>query len=108
MSEAVCAKSSAMSDLDTNTGRTSPSSPATTSSTPDFAVATQPSYTRTLFIGPDGLRPGWGFTFYVAMFYPLQKLTVRLAWSRNLGSSGLWSVMLEELGDFLAAVIPAL
>jgi len=107
MAEAVCAKSSAMSNLDTNTGKGSSPSPAPTPAAPDFSVATQPSYSSTLFLGPDGLRPGWGFAFYVAMFYPLQRLAVELAWSRNLGSSGLWSVMLEELGDVLAAVIPA-
>ena len=33
---------------------------------PDFAVQT--SYVRTVFLGPDGLRAGWGFAFYVAMF----------------------------------------
>jgi len=107
MAEAVCAKSSTMSDLDTNTGKGSSPSPAPTPAAPDFSVATQRSYASTLFLGPDGLRPGWGFAFYVAMFYPLQRLAVELAWSRNLGSSGLWSVMLEELGDLLAAVIPS-
>lgn len=97
-----------MSDLETNTENTSPSSPVPTPSAPDFAVATQPSYGRTLFMGPDGLRPGWGFAFYVAMFYPLQKLAVDLASSWDLGSSGLWSMMLEELFNLIAAVIPAM
>src|SRR5437762_2927751 len=36
---------------------------------PDFAAATQPPYVRTLLFGPDGLRPGWGFAFYVVMSY---------------------------------------
>ena len=63
-----------MSDLDTNTESTSPPNPAPTPSSPGFAVATQPSYASTLFLGPDGLRPGWGLAFYVATFYLLQKL----------------------------------
>ncbi len=53
---------------------------------PDFAV--QPSYVRTVFLGPDGLRPGWGLAFYVAMFYPLQFVASRWAWSTNLGRRG--------------------
>jgi len=30
---------------------------------PDFAAAVQPSYLRTVFLGPEGLRAGWGFAF---------------------------------------------
>ncbi|HEV2396751.1 MAG TPA: type II CAAX endopeptidase family protein [Candidatus Sulfotelmatobacter sp.] len=75
---------------------------------PEFAVVSQPSYVRTLFIGPDGLRPGWGFAFYVIMFYAAQRLAVELAWGHDLGSSGLWSSLLEEFGNLLAATIPAL
>ena len=97
-----------MSELDVNTEGNPAQSPAPAPSAPDFAVATQPSYAHTLFLGPEGLRPGWGLAFYAVMFYPLQKLAVDLAWSRDLGSSGLWSMMLEELGNLVAAVIPAL
>ena len=110
MSEAVCGGdsrgSSAMSELEVKTESDAASSPAATG--PDFAVATQPSYARTLFLGSEGLRPGWGFAFYVVMFYPLQRLAVQLAWSRDLGASGLWSALLEELGVLVAAVIPAI
>jgi membrane protease YdiL (CAAX protease family) len=75
---------------------------------PDFAAAVQPSYVRTVFLGPDGrLKAGWGFAFYVAMFYPLQFVATRWANSLHLGASGLWSMMLEELGVLLAAVVPA-
>lgn len=74
---------------------------------PEFAAATQPSYARTLFLGSDGLRPGWGFAFYVLMFYAAQRLAVELAWARDLGASGLWSGLLEEVGNVLAALIPA-
>ena len=97
-----------MSELETNPESTSPSIPTSGASAPAFAVATQPSYARTLFLGPDGLRPGWGLAFYVAMFYPLQQLALGFASSLDLGSSGLWNMMLEELGNFVAAVIPAI
>jgi uncharacterized protein len=75
---------------------------------PQFAAAVQPSYARTVFLGPDGLRPGWGFAFYVAIFLALQKIAVDVSSSWNLGPSGLWSNMLEEFGVLLAAVIPSL
>jgi hypothetical protein len=77
-------------------------------SNPAFAAATAPSYAHTLFWGPDGLRPGWGFAFYVIGFLILQEFVVRLAWFRDLGYSGLWSTLLEEFGRFIAAVVPAL
>lgn len=72
---------------------------------PDFSV--QSSYVRTVFLGSDGLRAGWGFAFYVAMFYTLQFVALRWAGSLELGASGLWSMMLEESGMLLAAVLPA-
>jgi len=97
-----------MSELESNAESPAPSNPASRPSTPDFAAATQPSYVRTLFLGPDGLRPGWGFAFYVAMFYPLQRLAVELASARDFGSRGLWSMMIEELLNLVAAVIPAI
>ncbi len=97
-----------MSELKVKTNGGPEAAPVTSPSAPDFAVVHQPSYARTVFLGPDGLRTGWGITFYLAMFLPLQKLAVELAWSRNLGASGLWSMMLEEFCDLVAAVIPAL
>jgi len=72
---------------------------------PDFAAAVQPSYVRTVFLGPEGLRPGWGLAFYVAMFYLVQFLLSR--WAGSLELNGLWSMMLEEFGVLMAAVIPA-
>jgi len=94
-----------MSDVEVdNNGRSAPGAPAT----PEFAIAGQSSYARTLFVGPDGLRPGWGFAFYAISFFLLQQVAVQLAWMRNLGDGGLWSMLLEELGDLVAAVVPAL
>jgi uncharacterized protein len=108
MAEAVCGKVLQMGELETNTESPAATVPRPAASGPEFAVATQPTYAHTLFWGPSGLRPGWGFAFYVAMFYPLQKVAVDLAWWKDLGASGLWSMLLEELFDLLAAVIPAL
>jgi membrane protease YdiL (CAAX protease family) len=73
---------------------------------PEFAAASQPSYARTLFLGPDGLRAGWGFVFYVAMFVPLRDVGVNLVASSHLAV--LWTMLLEELAVLAAAVIPAL
>lgn len=85
----------------------SPSPP----STPQFAAATQPSYLHTLFLGANGLRPGWGFAFYVATFYALQWLAFQLVSMQEFGAGRLWSSLLEELleefGNLLAAMIPA-
>ena len=81
--------------------------PPSTKPAPEFAAATQPSYARTLFLGPDGLRPGWGLAFYLAVSFPLQSLASRLAWAHNFGASGLWSSLLEEFGWVLAALLPA-
>lgn len=75
---------------------------------PQFAVAARPSYTRTLFFDAQGLRPGWGFAFYAIPFFLLQQAAVQLAWAHDFGDSGLWSMLLEELGDLIAAVIPAI
>jgi membrane protease YdiL (CAAX protease family) len=75
---------------------------------PEFAAAMQPSYVRTMFLGPDGLRAGWGLAFYVAMFYTLQFVAGRWFGSAALGVNGLWGLMLDEFGVLVAAVFPAL
>src|ERR1700723_4159367 len=75
-------------------------------SRPDLAV--QPSDVRTVFLGPDGLRAGWGIAFYVTMFYPLQFVASRWAASLELGANGLWLMMLEEFGLLCVAVIPSI
>lgn len=81
--------------------------PADTGSAPDLESALQPSYLRGLFLAPDGLRSGWGFAFYVAVFYPLQFLAARWVGSLNLGANGLWATLLLEFTLFVAAIIPA-
>jgi len=92
-----------MSDFETKTD-SSPAPP--TPVPPAFAAATQPPYARTLFLGPDGLRPGWGLLLYGVIFYPLQELAAWLAFSRDFGASGLWSALVEEIGRLTAALIP--
>ncbi len=94
-----------MSELETNAESTPPAD--ATPSGPGFAAATQPSYGSTLFLGPDGLRPGWGFAFYVTSFYLLQRVVVGFASSRDLGASGLWTMMLVEVGNLVSAIVPA-
>src|SRR5580692_7292832 len=82
-----------------------PEHPESATSAPDFAV--QPSYVRTVFLGPDGLRAGWGFEFYVLMLYVLRFIVGRWAGALQTGGSQLWSMMLEELVALVAAVVPA-
>lgn len=74
---------------------------------PEFAAASAPSYARTLFLGPEGLRPGWGLAFFWVTFLILQRVFVDFASSRDLGDSGLWSSMLAEFGSLIAAVVPS-
>jgi membrane protease YdiL (CAAX protease family) len=75
-------------------------------SAPVFAAAIQPSYSQTLFLGPAGLRPGWGIAFYFLMYYALQRLVGWWSDSWKLGE--LRSTMAEEFFSLLAAFIPAL
>jgi uncharacterized protein len=79
---------------------------ATPASAPDFAAAVQRSYVRTVFLGPEGLRAGWGLAFYLVMFCLL--LFVANRWIGSLELNGLWSMMLQEFGILLAALVPAL
>lgn len=80
----------------------------TPGSEPNLAAGVQPSYVRTVFLGPDGLRPGWGFAFYAFMFYVLQFVITRWIGSLDLGANGLWSMMLDEFGVLVAAALPSL
>ena len=109
MAEALRAQSSAMNDLQTNQQKPPgeiPENPA-----PDFAAAAQPSYARTLFLGPQGLRSGWAFAFYLLMFFLLERLLSLAAadWVRaSPRMSPRWSEGLFELAGLVAAVVPAL
>jgi uncharacterized protein len=96
-----------MNDFENNSNDIPPPIQPPSRSGPAFAAVNQPPYARTLFLGPDGLRPGWGFVFYFAAFYVLQRLAVDVAWAHEFGAGGLWSSLLEEFGDLLAAIIPA-
>ncbi|MGC2794725.1 MAG: hypothetical protein WA899_22100, partial [Candidatus Sulfotelmatobacter sp.] len=94
--------------IEVSSGKKGAPSPGVPAAGPEFAAAVQPSYVWAVFFDEDGLRPGWGVAFYVAMFYLLEYVIVRWAGSVDLGASGLWSMMLEEFGVFVAAVVPAL
>jgi membrane protease YdiL (CAAX protease family) len=102
----------AVSELDVNTerGRTRNSesipetSPAPGLSSPNFAIANQPSYARTLFFGPDGLRPGWGLVFYAVLYSALRHISMLLSSSTIFGP--LWTLV-DECTLFIAAIIPA-
>jgi membrane protease YdiL (CAAX protease family) len=82
-------------------------SPKPTGAAPEFAAAVQPSYVWTVFFDPEGLRPGWGVAFYVVMFYLLESLAVWWVGLLGLRADGLWSMMLEEFGVLVAAMVPA-
>jgi uncharacterized protein len=79
-------------------------------SAPEFSAASQPSYARILFLGPQGLRPGWGFAFYVVAFFLLQKLTewcVTLWVHFSVRMRPRLDDALFELALLVAAVVPA-
>lgn len=97
-----------MADSEIDQTHNPASTPGAGPSMPEFAAASAPSYARTLFFGSDGLRPGWGLAFYAVCFLGLQRFAVQLASSREFGASGLWSMLLEEFGSLLAALIPAI
>jgi uncharacterized protein len=97
-----------MIDSETEGQNESAAGSASSGNGPEFAAAAAPSYVRTLFLGPDGLRPGWGFLFYGVTFFALQNLVAAAVSSRDLGASGLWSELLEEFGSFIAALIPSI
>jgi uncharacterized protein len=84
-----------------------PSSPEPPPAPPSFSTGAEPPYVRTLFLGPDGLRPGWGLLFYVALFLVLQQFFDDVAYAATPGHP-MWSQLLEKFGDLLAALIPAL
>jgi uncharacterized protein len=97
-----------VANLETRNPRDPVSNEESHPSTPEFAVAVAPSYARTLFLGPDGLRPGWGLIFYLVAFLGLQRIFVDLASAHDFGYSGLWSLLLAEVGSLIAAIIPSL
>lgn len=89
-----------MSELETHSQDAPPA--------PAFNAAAQPSYAHTLFLGPDGLRPGWGLIFYLATYIALRDLTLSLEWERALGLTPMWRFLGDEISRFVTAAIPAL
>ena len=110
MAEAFAEQLSAMDELKIKPESGPPPGVPAASSAPDFSAASQTSYAHTLFLGPEGLRPGWGILIYVVMFYPLQRLVSAWVpdWALSAGFDRRLTDVLAELAGFLAAVIPAL
>jgi uncharacterized protein len=76
-------------------------------SVPNFAAAAQPSYLRTLFLGPEGLRPGWGLALYFVMFVALKWVADKVGAYWNFGGP-LRADLFNELTAFVTVAIPAL
>jgi uncharacterized protein len=108
MAETLCEESFVMSELETKPESGSPPDAPPPIEAPDFSAVTQPSYAHTLLFGPDGLRPGWGLAFYLAIYWGLKKQLLAWAWSHDFGAGGLWNAMLAEGVSLVAALIPAL
>lgn len=76
---------------------------------PNFGLTDQPSYARTLFIGPNGLRAGWGFSFYLLMQLPLLWLaSLTPNWFSIASGHQLRSMVITEFANLLSALIPAM
>jgi membrane protease YdiL (CAAX protease family) len=82
-----------------------PPQPVIPTDPPSFSTGAQPPYILTLFLGPDGLRPGWGLLAYVVLFVVLQPFFDAVA---SIPRHPMWSLLLEKFADFLAALLPAL
>jgi len=98
-----------MSELEVNTERSpAQKSEPTPEAAPDFAVATQPSYARTLFFGSEGLRPGWGLLFFVVLYSALRQISLWLWLDYSPVIGAKWATLVDEGVLFLAAAIPAI
>lgn len=99
-----------MNELETTSGKRPQSETPRSHDIPDFSSGSQPSYARTLFLGPHGLRPGWQFVSYVLAFWLLHRLTdfcVTVAVDGSPHMSARVSEALFEFADLVAAVVPA-
>jgi len=73
---------------------------------PSFTTGVEPPYIRTLFLGPGGLRPGWGLLFYLVLYIVLDQFLDNIAYNA-FHNHPLWSQVLEKFADLAAALIPA-
>lgn len=71
-----------------------------------------PSFEQRLcgpFLGPDGLRAGWRFLLYIAMWETLLFLLSSLTnYVQPQGTREIWQEMIAEVESLIAAVVPAL
>jgi membrane protease YdiL (CAAX protease family) len=76
------------------------------------ALQRSPKLAHSIFIGPDGLRPGWRFVIYMAAFFALLFLiswaTRPLLHLRPHETPPIWVLLVGELESLVAAAIPAL
>jgi len=84
---------------------TTPTLPPT-NDPPSFSTGEQPPYIRTLFLGPDGLRPGWALLLYLVLYLVLQPSLLALVYASI--SRPMWFQLLAKFTDFVTAIIPAL
>jgi uncharacterized protein len=78
---------------------------------PGFAAASQPSYARTLFFSAHGLRPGWGFSFYLVAFLLLNRVgdfCATAAVHAFPQMSTRVSDAVFEFAGLVAAIVPAI
>ncbi|HTM87349.1 MAG TPA: type II CAAX endopeptidase family protein [Terriglobales bacterium] len=70
-----------------------------------------PSHGRKIFIGPQGLRPGWRFLSYLVLatlcFFAFSFVVLWLVAPRRPGFDA-WTALAQEVAMFLAALAPAL
>ncbi|HKC72168.1 MAG TPA: type II CAAX endopeptidase family protein [Terriglobales bacterium] len=70
-----------------------------------------PSRGQRVFLGPQGLRPGWRFLIYLSLgiicFFAFGAVLQWLFPARRAGFSA-WATLASEVGIFLAALVPAL
>lgn len=100
----------AMHDSQTKSERAPQSKQASPTSAPDFRSVFQTPYARTLFFGAQGLRPGWGFSFYVLAFWFLRRAADSwlVDWVHLSRMSTRALEIIFEGAWFLAAALPAL
>jgi uncharacterized protein len=61
-----------------------------------------------VFLGPHGLRAGWRLLIYLAAFLVLVVLFVHLSQPLSRHRAPLWGLLITEVEELIAAVIPAL
>ncbi len=78
-------------------------------SEPDFIAKSDVSLGGSVFLGPEGLRPGWRLVVYLGMAYFLAQILGYVAGFIPLhGNRPLWEIAITQSVLVLAVVLPAL